>query len=63
MTVREAEARPRVWTAPVLLGALSAIGLIAALVADGIGDAVAWVALGIPIAVSAWYGLRTSRRT
>ena len=61
MTANAPEPRPRVWTAPVLLGALSAVGLIAALVADGVGDAIAWAALGIPVAVSAWYGLYASR--
>ncbi|MBN1239756.1 MAG: hypothetical protein JXB36_14730 [Gammaproteobacteria bacterium] len=50
--------RPRIWTAPITLAVLSAIGLTAALVADGAGDVVAWLALAAPIAVAAWHSLR-----
>lgn len=41
--------RIRVWTAPIFLGASAAIGLVAALLSNGVGDYVAWVALAIPI--------------
>jgi hypothetical protein len=44
----------RVWTAPILLGATGAIGLIAALVADGVGDYVAWMTLAMPVGVVLW---------
>ena len=48
--------RIRVWTAPIYLGVLSTIGLIAALLSDdGLGDYLAWLALGIPVAVVLWY--------
>ncbi len=47
----------RVWLIPALLGLLSGIGLVSALVADGPGDWVSWLALGAPVAFSAWYGL------
>ena len=43
----------RVWDMPALLGGLSAFGLAAALLGDGPWDAVAWVTLGLPVAVMA----------
>lgn len=46
------------WGWPVALGLLSASGLVSALVSDGWGDVWAWVALGLPVAVMAWFGLR-----
>lgn len=44
----------RVWAAPVALALLTSLGLLAALFGDGLWNAVSWVALGIPVAVSAW---------
>ena len=46
------------WGAPIALAVLSAIGLVAALIGDGVYDAVSWIGLGLPVAVSLWYGLR-----
>lgn len=48
----------RLWGWPLLLGLLSASGLVSALVSDGWGDAWSWFALGLPVAVMAWYGWR-----
>jgi hypothetical protein len=50
-----ANARIRVWTAPIFLGVLSSVGLIAALLSEGFGDYLAWLTLGIPVAVVLWY--------
>ena len=51
------------WGWPILLGLLTSIGLVSALFSDGgVGDALAWVALGIPCAVGAWYGWRRPPR-
>jgi hypothetical protein len=44
------------WAWPIAMGLLSAAGLIAALVYDGWGDALSWIALGIPVAVMLWFG-------
>ena len=45
------------WGWPLAMGVLSAVGLVSALFSDGgLGDAVAWVALGIPTAACFWYG-------
>jgi len=53
----------RIWTAPLLLGTLSAIGLIAALLSDGLGDLLAWLTLGAPLAVVLWYLLPRNQTT
>jgi hypothetical protein len=44
-----------VWPIPILLGILTCVGLVAALVADGIWDAVSWIGLGLPVAVVVWF--------
>lgn len=49
------------WGMPLLLGVLSAVGLVAALVADGAGDVLSWLALSAPFAVSV-RGLAVRRR-
>ncbi|MDY0746813.1 hypothetical protein SNE35_20040 [Paucibacter sp. R3-3] len=49
----------KLWVWPVALALLTASGLISALVSDGWGDAWSWLALGLPVAVTAWFGLRT----
>ncbi|MDR6885673.1 MULTISPECIES: hypothetical protein [Variovorax] len=49
----------RMWGWPIVLGVLTTVGLISALFSDGgVGDVLAWFALGIPVAVCAWYGWR-----
>ena len=48
----------RLWGAPMLLGVLTAIGLVAALLGDGLLDYVSAVALGIPVALGVWHSLR-----
>ena len=45
----------RVFAAPIVITVVSLIGLIAALVGDGVMDVVSWVALGLPVAISAWF--------
>lgn len=47
--------RNRIWSAPIALGVVSLVGLLAALMADGAGDAVSWIALALPVAVIGWY--------
>jgi hypothetical protein len=46
------------WGAPIALGVISAVGLVAALLGDGVWDAVSWAALGLPVAVGGWFGMR-----
>ena len=52
----------RVWGWPLLIAVLSASGLASALVSDGWGDAWSWLALGVPVVVSAWYAKPSRRR-
>ena len=42
---------PQIWGPPIALGLGTIVGLVAALLSDGIGDAVSWGALAVPIAV------------
>lgn len=51
----------RMWGAPIALAALTIIGLISALVGDGVWDHVSAVALGVPVLLCLWFGMR--RRT
>ncbi len=48
---------------PLLIGALTATGLISGLVSDGWGDAIAALGLLTPAAVAVWFGLRRIRRS
>jgi hypothetical protein len=45
----------RLWGWPIALGVLTATGLLSALVSEGWGDVWSWIALGIPVAVCAWF--------
>jgi len=44
-----------IFRAPLLLAALSSVGLLAALIGDGVYDLLSWLALGCIPAVIAWY--------
>ncbi|WP_169150456.1 hypothetical protein [Azoarcus sp. TTM-91] len=48
----------RIWAWPSVLALLTAGGLVAGLVSDGLGDVAAWIGLGIPVATGLWYSLR-----
>ena len=45
----------RIWPIPIALGILTCIGLLAALLADGLWDAVSSIGLGVPLAVGVWF--------
>ena len=47
----------RMWGAPILLAILTTVGLISALLGDGVWDHVSALALGIPVALCLWFGL------
>ena len=53
--------QPSIWRVPVILGFLTAIGLIAGLVGDDLWDTAAVLLIGVPTAVGAWYTFRPSR--
>jgi hypothetical protein len=48
----------KLWGMPILLGAMTAVGLVAGLLGDGWWDAVSVVGLGVPVFVGAWHMLR-----
>lgn len=48
----------QIWAAPIVLGIVSAIGLVSALLGDGIWDELSWLALTAPIAAVLWSVVR-----
>jgi len=46
----------RIWLWPTLIGIASIVGLVSALVGDGIFDLLSWLTLAIPVAIAtvAW---------
>lgn len=58
MTMQVLQRAPRslrqIFVIPLVLGILTTVGLIAALVGDGIWDWLSWVTLGIPTVVCAY---------
>jgi hypothetical protein len=54
-----ASGRPllRVFAIPILLGVLSIVGLLSALLGDDAWDILSWLALGVPCVVIGWYWL------
>jgi hypothetical protein len=58
-----AKARPRrqslvaIFLVPAILAVLSGVGLISALLGDGVWDGLSWLALSVPIVVVVWYAL------
>lgn len=52
----------QVFALPVAFGVLSAVGLVAALLGDGVWDAVSWLTLGAAVAACAHHGLPWRRR-
>ena len=51
------------WRWPIVMGVLSATGLLTALVSDGgWGDWWSWVGLGVPVVVMAWFAWVPGKR-
>jgi hypothetical protein len=54
----------QIWGMPIVIGILSAIGLLSALLGDGVWDALSWAALATPVVVTLWHvGLSVVRRS
>ena len=51
------------WGWPLFMAAISASGLLSALFSDGWGDAWSWLALGFPVAVTAWFAVPRRKQT
>jgi hypothetical protein len=47
-----------VYGGPLLIGVLSTAGLLSALLYEGPGRYLSWVALGAPVALTAWFYVR-----
>ncbi|HMM90448.1 hypothetical protein [Bradyrhizobium sp.] len=50
-----------VYGGPLLIGVLSTAGLLSALLYEGPGRYFSWVALGAPIALTAWFYARRTK--
>lgn len=48
----------RMWGWPIVIGIITGIGLISALLGDELWDYLSACALTVPVAVSLWYGFR-----
>jgi hypothetical protein len=55
MSTQDLQRVPRslwqIFAMPLLLGVLTTVGLIAALVGDGVWDGLSWLTLGVPVVV------------
>ncbi len=51
---KTAQSMRQVFRMPVLLYALTAVGLASALLGDGMWDVLSWCTLGAPVAVIVW---------
>lgn len=58
MTHRMQQPFGPIWTAPIVLGVLTIVGLISALVGDGVWDALSAVTLGAVVVVGGYHSLR-----
>lgn len=67
MTGRRLHHSPRrqtlgqIFVIPFVLGILSTVGLISALVGDGVWDGLSWITLGIPILLCVYFLLKPRR--
>jgi hypothetical protein len=51
----------QIFATPAIIAIVVAIGLISALLGDGIWDAAAWIALALPLAVIAFFTWKRQR--
>jgi hypothetical protein len=51
----------QIFAAPMVVGALSIVGLLAALIGDGWLDAVSWLSLTLPILLYLFFVVRRKR--
>ena len=51
----------KVWGLPLILVLLSLVGLLSALLGNGVWDVLSWATLAVPLAVVGWLGIRRRR--
>ena len=51
----------QIWRAPILLGLVTIVGLLSALLGDGVWDLVSVAALAVPVLVILWYWSRPAK--
>lgn len=51
----------RVWGAPLAIGAVTTLGLIAALLGEGLWNAFSWLCLAAPVWITLHYWARSQR--
>lgn len=56
--VRNPSRLQRTFAAPLAIAAASLVGLVAALVGDGLADALSWITLAVPLGVVVWARVR-----
>lgn len=52
----------QIWGMPALLSLLTAVGLLSALLGDGLWDLLSWIAMTAPLAVIVWHAASAARR-
>jgi hypothetical protein len=51
----------QIWLAPIVLGLITIVGLMSALLGDGVWDWLSVAALAIPVLVIVWYWSRPAK--
>jgi hypothetical protein len=59
--VRNHRTLGQIFAAPIVVGALSIVGLLAALIGDGWWDVVSWLSLTLPILLYLFFVVRRRR--
>jgi hypothetical protein len=58
LAVRNRRTLGQIFAAPIMIGALSIVGLLAALIGDGWWDAVSWLSLALPVLLYLFFVVR-----
>ena len=58
MALRSHRTLPQIFALPILIGILSTVGLIAALIGDGWWDGLSWASLSLPVLLYLFFIVR-----
>lgn len=56
--IRPTHSLRQIFVWPLVIGLVMLIGLVAALVGDGVWDRLSWAALSLPVIAAGWFGAR-----